>query len=120
MPASTASASSTSTSSSIGSIVSRAFTANSEWDEKDDFLDVVYWIRQVVGVIIGICFGVVGVKGAVGIAGFAAINAGVVYAYCSAFQSIDEEVSEYFLVSYFCTLPFGNSVELQAKATGCM
>ena len=101
MPSATASSTSASSSSnttgsssgsSIGSIVSRAFTANSEWEEKDDFLDVVYWIRQLVGVVIGIAFGVVGVKGAVGIAGFAAINAGVVYAYCSAFQSIDEEV----------------------------
>ena len=103
MPSATASSTSASSSSSnttgsssgssIGSIVARAFTANSEWEEKDDFLDVVYWIRQIVGVVIGIAFGVVGVKGAVGIAGFAAINAGVVYAYCSAFQSVDEEVS---------------------------
>ena len=70
---------------------SRAFVANSTWAEKDDFLDVIYWLRQLLGVLVGLAWGALGVSGAAGIIGFAAINAAVLYAYWTAFQQIDEE-----------------------------
>uniref|UniRef100_A0A8C0ZAT8 RAB5 interacting factor n=1 Tax=Cyanistes caeruleus TaxID=156563 RepID=A0A8C0ZAT8_CYACU len=57
----------------------------------DEFLDVIYWFRQIIAVILGIIWGVVPLKGFVGIAVFCLINAGVLYLYFSSFQQIDEE-----------------------------
>lgn len=67
---------------------SRAFTANSEWPDKvglqlkfsyyllklteimlqEEFLDVIYWIRQVLGVLLGIIWGLVPLRGFLGLA----------------------------------------------------
>ncbi|KAF7282260.1 hypothetical protein GWI33_002981 [Rhynchophorus ferrugineus] len=69
----------------------RAFTANSEWPDKEEFLDVIYWARQVIGIILGIVWGIVPLKGFLGLALFAIINAGVIYFYFSNFQNVDEE-----------------------------
>jgi hypothetical protein len=49
--------SSTSSSSSKVSIWSRAVTAHSSWPDKEEFLDVIYWLRQVLGVILGLIWG---------------------------------------------------------------
>ncbi|XP_074409505.1 GEL complex subunit OPTI isoform X2 [Zonotrichia albicollis] len=64
---------------------------NSLRDQEDEFLDVIYWFRQIIAVILGIIWGVVPLKGFVGIAVFCLINAGVLYLYFSSFQQIDEE-----------------------------
>nr|XP_021156459.1 uncharacterized protein C20orf24 homolog isoform X2 [Columba livia] len=61
------------------------------WGTDDEFLDVIYWFRQIIAVILGIIWGVVPLKGFVGIAVFCLINAGVLYLYFSSFQQIDEE-----------------------------
>lgn len=75
------------------SIWSRAITANSEWEDKvrtkikfdrfasvadnirclfrdkqDEFLDTIYWARQVLGILIGIVWGVLFMKGFVALA----------------------------------------------------
>lgn len=73
------------------SVLSRAFSAGSEWPDKEEFLDVIYWARQIFGVALGLFWGLLGVKGANGLVGFAALNAGTVYAYYSGFQAVDEE-----------------------------
>jgi len=69
----------------------KAFKAGSSWPDKDEFLDVVYWIRQILGVLIGIMWGVLAVKGLVGIILFVAVNMALVYVYFSSFQRVDEE-----------------------------
>ncbi|XP_014670362.1 PREDICTED: uncharacterized protein C20orf24 homolog [Priapulus caudatus] len=69
----------------------RAFSSNSEWSNKDEFLDVIYWIRQVLGLIIGITWGVVAMKGFAGIISFSLLNAGLVYIYFNNFQKVEEE-----------------------------
>ena len=78
---------------SISATISKALTAKSDWPDKEEFLDVIYWARQVVGVVIGLLWGLAALQGAVALVGFAAINAGVLYVYFSGFQAIDEEVS---------------------------
>ncbi|XP_058829970.1 GEL complex subunit OPTI [Topomyia yanbarensis] len=90
----------------------RATKPNSEWNEKDDFLDVIYWARQILGILIGIVMGIVPLKGFVALALFALINCGIVYFYCTSFQSIDDEVyggmweiiKEGFMTSFACFL----------------
>jgi len=69
----------------------RALASDSEWDDKDEFLDVVYWLRQVLGVILGLLWGFLQIKGALGIGLFLAINCLVVYLYFNTFQKVDEE-----------------------------
>ena len=51
--------------------------------------------RQILGLICGLVWGFLGLRGSVGIAGFAVVNAGSLYAYWTAFQQIDEEVRGY-------------------------
>ncbi|PIK61954.1 hypothetical protein BSL78_01097 [Apostichopus japonicus] len=50
------------------SIWKRALTAKSSWPEKDEFLDVIYWTRQVIGILLGIVWGIVPLKGFIGLA----------------------------------------------------
>uniref|UniRef100_A0A3P8X156 RAB5 interacting factor n=1 Tax=Cynoglossus semilaevis TaxID=244447 RepID=A0A3P8X156_CYNSE len=70
---------------------SKAFSSNAVWEEKDEFLDVIYWLRQIIAVILGVIWGVAPLKGFLGIASFCIINAGVLYVYFSSFQQVDEE-----------------------------
>ncbi|XP_026884067.2 uncharacterized protein RAB5IF isoform X1 [Electrophorus electricus] len=70
---------------------SKALSGKSVWHEKDEFLDVVYWFRQIIAVVLGVIWGVAPLKGFLGIAIFCIINAGVLYVYFSSFQQVDEE-----------------------------
>ncbi|XP_005986807.1 uncharacterized protein RAB5IF [Latimeria chalumnae] len=70
---------------------SKAIKTNSVWEDKDEFLDVIYWFRQILAVILGVIWGTVPLKGFLGIAIFCLINAGVLYLYFSSFQQVDEE-----------------------------
>lgn len=73
------------------SVWKRAFTSNSEWPDKEEFLDVIYWSRQVIGIIVGIVWGLIPLKGFIALLLFAIVNAGVIYAYFTSFQAVDEE-----------------------------
>uniref|UniRef100_T1ISB2 Rab5-interacting protein n=1 Tax=Strigamia maritima TaxID=126957 RepID=T1ISB2_STRMM len=75
----------------IPSVWLRTFTSTSQWPDKDEFLDVIYWSRQLIGIILGILWGVIPLKGFIGIALFCLFNAGIVYVYFASFQQIDEE-----------------------------
>ncbi|MEE6506576.1 hypothetical protein FKM82_007736 [Ascaphus truei] len=70
---------------------SKALRGDAAWEDKDEFLDVIYWIRQILAIILGVIWGVVPLKGFVGIAVFCLINAGLLYLYFSSFQQIDDE-----------------------------
>ncbi|CAB3980079.1 C20orf24 homolog [Paramuricea clavata] len=70
---------------------SKAFSAGSNWDDKDEFLDVIYWLRQVLAIILGIIWAIIPLKGVVGLVLFALINAGVLFIYFTNFQKIDDE-----------------------------
>nr|CAI5849318.1 unnamed protein product [Callosobruchus analis] len=69
----------------------RAITACSEWPDKEEFLDVIYWTRQALGIMLGILWGLLPLKGILGLVLFAVINAGAVYLYSSSFQNVDED-----------------------------
>ncbi|NP_001085352.1 RAB5 interacting factor S homeolog [Xenopus laevis] len=74
-----------------GPIWSKALRGDSIWEDKDEFLDVIYWFRQILAIILGVIWGVVPLKGFIGIIIFCLINAGALYLYFSSFQQIDEE-----------------------------
>ncbi|KAL5961814.1 Respirasome Complex Assembly Factor 1, partial [Taenia solium] len=69
----------------------KSIRPQSSWTDRDEFLDTVYWIRQVVGLITGTLWGVLPIKGAFGISSFFCINCVFVYLYASVYQRVDEE-----------------------------
>ncbi|XP_071785531.1 GEL complex subunit OPTI-like [Asterias amurensis] len=69
----------------------RAIVSGSKWQEKDEFLDVIYWGRQIVAILCGVIWGVIPLKGFLGIALFCAASAGILYVYFTSFQGVDEE-----------------------------
>ncbi|KAG8200697.1 hypothetical protein JTE90_022314 [Oedothorax gibbosus] len=75
----------------LPSVWVRTFTPNSNWPDKDEFLDVVYWARQILGVILGLGWGLIPLKGFIGLALFCLLNALVLYTYTSVFQKVDDE-----------------------------
>ncbi|KAH7979408.1 hypothetical protein HPB49_009352 [Dermacentor silvarum] len=75
----------------LSSVWVRAFTPNSEWPDKDEFLDVLYWSRQILGILLGLAWGLVPLKGFLGIALFFCVNTVLVYGYTSSFQKVDDE-----------------------------
>ncbi|KAG1703662.1 hypothetical protein GQR58_004133 [Nymphon striatum] len=96
----------------LPSIWSRCMTASSEWPDKDEFLDVIYWIRQILGIVLGITWGIIPLKGILGLALFVFINAALIYVYFSSFQKVDGEeyggpwelTKEGFMTSFACFL----------------
>ncbi|RNA34749.1 hypothetical protein BpHYR1_006935, partial [Brachionus plicatilis] len=72
-------------------LFNKAFKSKSVWDDKDEFLDVVYWIRQILGIILGLVWGILGFKGIFAILSFCLLNVLFVYVYCISFQQIDED-----------------------------
>lgn len=79
------------TGNSISTTITKALASQSSWPDKEEFLDVIYWLRQIVGVLLGLAWGVIAIQGVVGIFLFGAINAGLLYLYFSGYQSVDEE-----------------------------
>lgn len=82
-----------------------------EWNLlfQDEFLDVIYWLRQALGIFIGIIWGFIPLKGFLGLVlcvykvsshllcsnlfrcRFAIVNVAIIYAYFSTFQKVDED-----------------------------
>ncbi|XP_057291216.1 GEL complex subunit OPTI-like [Hydractinia symbiolongicarpus] len=77
--------------SNVADLFKKSLTIDAAWDEKDDLLDVIYWMRQVFAVINGIAWGLIPLQGILGLGLFFAINCAIVYIYISKFQKIDED-----------------------------
>ncbi|CAL1532364.1 unnamed protein product [Lymnaea stagnalis] len=73
------------------SLLSKAFTPEFQWTDKDEFLDVIYWIRQILGLMLGLVWGIIPLKGFIGLALFLLVNVAIVYIYYNSFQKVDEE-----------------------------
>jgi len=69
----------------------KSLTAEAEWRDKDEFLDVIYWLRQIMGVCLGILWGILHIKGVLGLVGFLAVNTVITYIYFNTFQKVEEE-----------------------------
>jgi len=76
---------------SSSDLLRRAFKAKSEWSDKDDILDVVYWIRQVMGLILGVIWGLIPVYGIIGLIIYVAFSTGIIHLYVTSFQQVDED-----------------------------
>jgi len=75
----------------LSHILTKAITRNSSWPDTEEFLDVIYWGRQVFGILLGLIWGLFPVKGFIGVLLFALLSAASVYLYAINFQGVDEE-----------------------------
>ena len=75
---------------SVMATINKVFTAGADWSEKEELLDVIYWSRQIIGLVLGAIWGLVPLHGFLGLALFAALSAGLVYVWFTAVQGIDE------------------------------
>ena len=98
---------------STSSLITKVFSPQSEWNDKEEFLDVIYWGRQVparacfltlifkdpvsvfdfhsdnlkiLGILLGLVWGLLPLKGFLGLVLFAGISAGIVYVWITAIQ----------------------------------
>lgn len=67
----------------------KALKPNSKWEDKDDLLDIVYWSRQLIALVIGFIWGLLSIKGLLGILAYCAITAVVMNFYVTNFQGQD-------------------------------
>uniref|UniRef100_G3U667 RAB5 interacting factor n=1 Tax=Loxodonta africana TaxID=9785 RepID=G3U667_LOXAF len=51
------------------SVWSKVLRSDAAWEDKDEFLDVIYWFRQIIAVLLGVIWGVLPLRGFLGIAG---------------------------------------------------
>ncbi|XP_043232784.1 respirasome Complex Assembly Factor 1-like [Amphibalanus amphitrite] len=58
---------------------------------QDEFLDVIYWLRQVLGIIIGLVWGILPMQGFLGLALFFFVSSIIIYIYFQSFQGVDED-----------------------------
>lgn len=74
---------------------------------QEQFLDVIYWGRQIFAIIIGIIWGYLGLTGFFGLASFAAVNSLIVYIYAVNFnEETEDEMTEFvkegFMTAFSC------------------
>ena len=81
----------------VSSLVKKALAKNSTWDDKEDLLDVVYWIRQMLAVLLGIAFGTFPLIGIFGILLYCGISTLSMNLYVTEYQQQDlEEYGGFF------------------------
>ncbi len=60
---------------------------------KDDILDVIHWLRQLIGIAFGIVCGILPLTGAIGILFYSILSTLIVYAYLFMYlKNIDDRV----------------------------
>ena len=69
----------------------KALDPSSTWSEKDEFLDVIFWGRQIISVVLGLISGMTQFQGALALVAFCVLNCGAVVIFVNRFKSIDEE-----------------------------
>ena len=72
-------------------LLSRALTSGSAKDmERDELLDIVYWFRSFLGLVVGLTAGLLKLTGAPVIMMFAALIFGLTFWYLTKFLEIEE------------------------------
>ncbi|CAI2355409.1 unnamed protein product [Caenorhabditis sp. 36 PRJEB53466] len=73
------------------SSLGKALAPGSEWPDKDELLDVVYWGKQVLSLFVGLIFGFTPMTGILGIISYVVISSVVAQHYVTKFQKVDED-----------------------------
>ena len=73
----------------MSEVLKKALSRNSKWEDKDHLLDVVYWSRQVLALVVGLFWGLFSIKGIFGILIYCAITTLLMNFYVVNFQGQD-------------------------------
>ncbi|KAI6237362.1 hypothetical protein M3Y95_00256900 [Aphelenchoides besseyi] len=76
---------------SIRQIISKALTKKADWSDKDDILDVLYWGRQFISLIIGVLWGIIPLKGLFAIILYVAISTFSGHLWVTNYQDQEDE-----------------------------
>ncbi|VDO95068.1 unnamed protein product [Heligmosomoides polygyrus] len=71
--------------------LSKALRSGSEWPDKDELLDVVYWGKQILSLLIGVAFGAASLHGILAIVAYVAISTMVTQHFVVRYQQVDED-----------------------------
>ncbi|BBN15490.1 hypothetical protein MPTK1_6g20010 [Marchantia polymorpha subsp. ruderalis] len=71
-------------------LVSKLLSPDADWD-REQLGDVLHWIRQALGLFLGVIWGAVPVTGALWLILFFAVTSGVIYGYYHLILKVDEE-----------------------------
>ncbi|CAG2161323.1 unnamed protein product [Oppiella nova] len=73
-------------------------------EPKDQFLDVIYWGRQLLAILMGLIWGYLGLTGILGLSSFVISNSIAVYIYSINFNvendDVMQDVKEGFMTSF--------------------
>jgi len=72
-------------------VLSRAITSCSSWPDKEELLDVVYWSRQLLALVMGLLWGVLPLTGIIAIILYVAATTLALNFYVIGFQKQDIE-----------------------------
>ncbi|KIH67537.1 Rab5-interacting protein [Ancylostoma duodenale] len=70
--------------------LSKALRGGSEWSDKDELLDVVYWGKQILSLIIGITFGAASMHGILAILAYVVISTMVAQHFVVKYQQVSQ------------------------------
>ncbi|KAL3682687.1 hypothetical protein R1sor_000709 [Riccia sorocarpa] len=70
--------------------ISKLLNPDADWD-REQLGDVLHWIRQALGLFLGIIWGAIPVTGAFWLILFFALSSGVIYGYYHLILKVDEE-----------------------------
>mmetsp|Transcript_22662 Transcript_22662/g.47060 ORF Transcript_22662/g.47060 Transcript_22662/m.47060 type:complete len:141 (-) Transcript_22662:88-510(-) len=71
----------------------KALIRDGGWNKESfpEFLEAVYWVRQIIALVCGIVWGVMPLRGMMGIVLFLGANLGGTYVYYGKYAAVDEE-----------------------------
>ena len=72
------------------SLLKRALTAEGEFT-KEQVVDILFYLKEILGVILGVIVGLVGITGLPGIVAFVMIISLLCYLYVYKFLGVDED-----------------------------
>ena len=73
-------------------MLSRAFTPESDLS-KDEIANILFVVKQILGLIFGIAIGISGLQGIFGIGAYLILSSAVCYVYLFRFIQIDEDTT---------------------------
>ncbi|VDK54207.1 unnamed protein product [Anisakis simplex] len=71
--------------------LSKAFVSGSDWPEKDELLDVLYWGKQLLALLVGIVWGIIPLHGLLAILFYIFLSTIIAQLYVTNFQKVDED-----------------------------
>ncbi|CCD67868.1 Rab5-interacting protein [Caenorhabditis elegans] len=71
--------------------LAKGLTPRSEWPDKDELLDVVYWGKQVISLLLGFIFGITSLTGVLVLVCYVGTSSVIAHHFVTKFQRVDEE-----------------------------